>query len=104
LNIVGGDRLKPQVTRREICKNLRFGSHCTTWPYAKKIIGIDVVKRRSISTKLCLNTLVIDLSYGLVNAPFWRSLRALPFRWGDAGCGENQKSYDESRSHGEVSL
>jgi len=62
--------LKFQITRREIRNNLRLGSHCAAWPYADKIISVNAVKRHSSSYDLRLNAFMIDLSYGLLNAPF----------------------------------
>ena len=68
LNLVGRDRLKFQITRREIRNHLRLGSHCAAWPYADKIISVDTVKGHRISTDLRLNAFTIQLSYGLLNA------------------------------------
>src|SRR5205814_9697606 len=68
LNFVGGDRLKFQVTRREIRNHLRLGSHCAAWSYADKIISVDAVKGQRISPDLRLNAFMIQLSYGLLNA------------------------------------
>src|SRR6185369_18030450 len=68
LNLVGGDRLKFQITRREIRNHLRLSSHCAAWSYADKIISVDAVKGHRISTDLRLNAFIIQLSYGLLNA------------------------------------
>jgi hypothetical protein len=103
VNIVGGDRLKFQITRREICNNLRLGSHCAAWPYTNEIISVDAVKRRSISTNLCLNAFMIDLSYDLVDT-LWSSSRTPFLPEADRGCCKNQNSYYEWFSHGELFL
>src|SRR6187397_638032 len=46
LHLVGGDRLKFQIMRSEICKHLRFRSYCTAWAYADEIVSVDAVERR----------------------------------------------------------
>src|SRR6185436_4140457 len=49
MNIVGGDRLIFQITRRKISVHLRLGSHRATWPYAYEIHGVEAIKGRPIS-------------------------------------------------------
>src|SRR5205814_2583950 len=46
LNLVGGDRLKFQITGCEIQNHLRLGSHRATWPYAQEISSVDAIKGR----------------------------------------------------------
>jgi hypothetical protein len=58
-NLVGRNRLKAQIMRREICKHLRFCSHGTAWSYADEIVSIDTVECRRISVDLCLNPFLI---------------------------------------------
>src|SRR5213079_2592556 len=77
LNVIGGDRLKFQITRREIRNHLRLGSHCAAWPYADKIISVDTVKGHRISTDLRLNAFIIQLPYGLLDAASLISVCAL---------------------------
>jgi hypothetical protein len=59
--------LKSQITRREICDDLRLGSDHTARTYADKIISVDAIERRRISTDLRLNALLIDVPNNLVN-------------------------------------
>jgi len=96
--------LKFQITRREICNNLRLGSHCAAWSNANEIISIDAVERRRITTNLGLNAFTIDLSYDLVDATLWGSSRTLFLPETNRGGCKNQNGYDECFSHRELSL
>src|SRR5205807_10579003 len=68
LNLVGGDRLKLQITRREIRNHLWLGSHCAAWAYTDKIIRVDAIKGHPISADPRLNAFIIQLSYRLLDA------------------------------------
>src|SRR5207248_7787864 len=90
LNLVGGDRLKFQITRREIRNHLWLGSHCAAWSYADKIIRVDAIKGHRISTDLRLNAFVIQLSYRLLDASSLISACALLLPYGNRSCCQDQ--------------
>src|SRR5262249_9572248 len=104
LNLVGGDGLKFQITRREIQNHLRLCSHCAAWSYADKIISVDAIKGHHISTDLGLNAFIIQLPNGLLDAASLISACALLLPEGDRGCCKAQDGYDECSSHGEFSF
>src|SRR5215471_11343415 len=68
LNLVGGDRLKLQLTRREIRNHLRLGSHRAARSDADEIIGVDAVEGRRIRPDLRLNAFMVQLPYFLLDA------------------------------------
>jgi len=76
-NLVGRNRLKAQIVRREICKHLRFCSHGTAWSYADEIVSVDTVERRRISVDLRLNPFLIQSSDALHDPFCFGSSRAL---------------------------
>jgi hypothetical protein len=65
------------VTRREIQKHLRFGSHCAAWSYTDKIISVDPIKGYRVTIDLRLNALFVHLPYSLLNAACFLGVRAL---------------------------
>src|SRR3954469_8375253 len=89
------------MMRREICEHLRFGSHCTAWADADKIVSADEVERRRISVDLCLNAFIIQLSYGLLEAASFIFALALLLPWGDRGSCQGQDGYNECSFHRE---
>src|SRR2546429_1271261 len=99
LNVIGGDRLKFQVTRREIQNHLRLGSHCATWPYAYEISSVDAIKGRRISMNLCLNAFVIQFPNGLLDTCSVTALRALLLPYAHTGHCKDEDSYKECSSH-----
>src|SRR5690242_12308227 len=60
LHVVGGNRLKLQVTRRKICDYLRLRSDCAAWSDADEVISVDAIERGPISANLRLNALLIQ--------------------------------------------
>src|SRR5205807_1851063 len=104
LNVIGGDRLKFQITRREIQNHLRFGSHCATWPYAYEISSIDAIKRRRISMNLCLNAFVIEFLDDLLDTRLVTAHRALLLPFAHRGHCKNEGSDKQYWSHLEFSI
>src|SRR5205807_4576665 len=104
LNVIGGDRLKFQITRREIQNHLRLGSHCATWPYPYEISSVDAIKRRRISMNLCLDAFVIQFPNGLLNTCSVTALRALLLPYAHRGHCKDEDSYKEYWSHVEFSI
>src|SRR5436190_2265200 len=104
LNVIGGDRLKFQITRREIQNHLRLGSHCATWPYAYEISSIDAIKGRRISMNLCLNAFVIQFPNGLLDTCSMTAARALLLPYAHRGHCKDEDSYKECWSHVEFSI
>src|ERR1044071_2490951 len=63
-HVLGGDGLKSQTPRRKICNHLRLCSHGATWADANKILSIEAIEGRGISTNLRLNAFLIQLPQG----------------------------------------
>src|SRR5438067_125372 len=104
LNVIGGDRLKFQITRREIYNHLRLGSHCATWPYAYEINSVDAIKGRRVSMNLCLNAFVIQFPNGLLDTCSVTAPRALLLPYAHRGHCKDEDSYKEYWSHVEFSI
>src|SRR5436190_9290919 len=104
LNVIGGDRLKFQITRREIQNHLRLGSHCATWPYAYEISSVDAIKGRRISMNLCLNAFVIQFPDGLLDTCSVTAPRALLLPHAHRGHCKDEDNYKECLSHVEFSI
>src|SRR5437868_15447844 len=104
LNVIGGDRLKFQITRREIQNHLRLGSHCATWPYAYEISSVDAIKGRRISMNLYLNAFVIQFPDGLLDTCSVTAARALLLPFAHRSHCKDEDSYKECSSHVEFSI
>src|SRR2546430_12148742 len=93
LNVIGGDGLKFQITRREIQNHLRLGSHCAAWPYAYEISRIDAIKGRRISMNLCLNAFVIQFPDDVFDTRSVTAPRALFLPYAHRGHCKDDDSY-----------
>jgi len=61
---VGGDGLKSQIPRREICNHLILGSHSAARSDADEILGVKATEGRGVGTDLRLNAFLIQLLQG----------------------------------------
>src|SRR3954470_22303318 len=104
LNVIGSDRLKFQITRREIRNHLRFGSHSATWSYAYEISSVDAIKGRRISMNLCLNAFVIQLPDDLLDTCLMTATRALLLSFAHRSHCKEEDSYKECSIHAEFSF